>query len=404
MFNRQSWETAQDPGHDLPIVAASMPATPTQRKLALIVIAILASVAVLLVPVAAQPAGRLDVFIAVIQTVICVADLLTAVLLFSEYAVERRPAILVLASGYIASGSFAFLQTLAFPGAYGPNGVIGDGLNTPAWLFVLWHTSFPLAVGIYALKKDVVETARPPRSPIARIVMTIGCVLIAIAAFAWIVATFPSHLPILYATSVTQQTLFASNINIFLWLCGFTALVILFTHRRTILGLWLMVTLLAWMPNFLVAIFVTNVRFSVGWYAGRGYALIASCTLLTVLLTSSRSISSLRSVCRLNRFRTPVITSFTRWLALAADATALRASSRLGLAALSQFSAAAQDAAIPASGCLISCAMAEVAASTLISRLARSRRSSTIVFARRACSMIDDVSSTVSSVQLAISA
>ena len=45
-----------------------------------------------------------------------------------------------------------------------------------------------------------------------------------------------------------------------------------------------MVTLLAHMPNFLVAIVGSSVRFSVGWYAARGFVLIGSCLLLTVLL------------------------------------------------------------------------------------------------------------------------
>jgi signal transduction histidine kinase len=45
-----------------------------------------------------------------------------------------------------------------------------------------------------------------------------------------------------------------------------------------------MVTLIACMPNFLVAIIGSSVRFTVGWYAARGFVLIGSCLLLTVLL------------------------------------------------------------------------------------------------------------------------
>jgi signal transduction histidine kinase len=46
----------------------------------------------------------------------------------------------------------------------------------------------------------------------------------------------------------------------------------------------LMVTLLAYMPSFLVAIIGSSVRFTVGWYAARCFILIASCMLLGVLL------------------------------------------------------------------------------------------------------------------------
>jgi signal transduction histidine kinase len=51
--------------------------------------------------------------------------------------------------------------------------------------------------------------------------------------------------------------------------------------------LWLIVVLIAWMPNFLVGAIFTVVRFSVGWYAARGYALIASCTVLILLLAQT---------------------------------------------------------------------------------------------------------------------
>jgi len=45
--------------------------------------------------------------------------------------------------------------------------------------------------------------------------------------------------------------------------------------------------LCAWMPNFAAATVMTTFRFSVAWYMVRGFALIASCTLLVVLLTET---------------------------------------------------------------------------------------------------------------------
>jgi signal transduction histidine kinase len=51
--------------------------------------------------------------------------------------------------------------------------------------------------------------------------------------------------------------------------------------------LWLTVILLAYMPNFLVAIIGSSVRFTVGWYAARGFVLVGSCMLLTVLLVET---------------------------------------------------------------------------------------------------------------------
>jgi signal transduction histidine kinase len=177
------------------------------------------------------------------------------------------------------------LQTLAFPGGYAPAGLIGDTLNTPAWMYVLWHTTFPAAILVYALSKDATGAARPQGRPaMTAIVITVACVLAVIAGLTWIVTTKAEYLPSFYTTDIRLQTQFGNQINLALWLWGSAALAVLFSRRRTILDLWLMVTLLAYMPSFLVALIGSSVRFTVGWYAARCFILIASCMLLSVLL------------------------------------------------------------------------------------------------------------------------
>ena len=274
--------------HDFPIVVANMPETAKQRRLALIVIILLLIVALIAAPFASVQLPQIGAFIPVLQTLMSMADVVTAILLFAQWSVQPRAAILALASGYMSGGLFAFLQTLAFPGAYALNGLIGDGANSPAWFFVLWHTTFPFGVLVYALWKDTDDPARwAGRSNATIIGTTVVCVLLLDAGLAWLAANGTEYLPTMYAGDLLRQTAFATRINGFLWLCGATALVVLFLRRRTILDLWLIVTLIAWMPNFLVAIFITSVRFSVAWYLARGYALVASFTLLSVLMTET---------------------------------------------------------------------------------------------------------------------
>src|SRR4051812_24879568 len=111
-------------------------------------------VAAAFTPIANVQLARLDAFIPVIQTVMCVADLVTAALLFSQYSVEPRVGVLAVASGYMISGLFAFLQTLALPGGYSPTGIIGDGRDSSAWLFFFLHTCFSLAILTYVLLED----------------------------------------------------------------------------------------------------------------------------------------------------------------------------------------------------------------------------------------------------------
>ena len=56
--------------------------------------------------------------------------------------------LLAVAAAYLCSASFAFLQTLSFPGGYAPAGLIGDGTNTSAW-------SFPFDPGMAATAPPV---------------------------------------------------------------------------------------------------------------------------------------------------------------------------------------------------------------------------------------------------------
>jgi signal transduction histidine kinase len=270
--------------YNFPIVITAMPINAAQRGIALGVAILLFVIAVATAPFAGVPGPRINAFIPVLQTVACVVELITAGLLFSQYSIRPRRAGLAIASGYLFSGLLAFAQTLAFPEAYSATGLIGDGRNTAAWLFVLWQTVFPIAVLIYALAKDRDEAITTvATSSLTTIVATISGVLIATALLTFTVSAFPGLLPNLYEDAA-RQTPWANTVNIYLWLLNNAALVVLFLRRRTILDLWLMVTLFAWWPNFLVAVFVTVVRFSIGWYIARCFAVVASSTLLLVLL------------------------------------------------------------------------------------------------------------------------
>lgn len=276
---------AQKEEQEFPLIIANLPATGQQKAIAISVAVLLIVTAAIIAPFASIQLGRLDAFIPVLQTSLSLADLITAALLFAQYSIQPQRAFLALASGYMCSGSFAFLQTLAFPGGYAPDGLIGDGPNSPAWIYVLWHTTFPAAILIYALSKDTVRTDRLPRgSTTANIVFSIAATLTTIAVLTWIVTTKTEYIPSFYTSDVRLQTRFGNQVNLALLLWSATALAVLLLRRRTILDLWLMVTLLACMPNFLVAMFGSSVRFTVGWYAARCFVLVSSCTLLSVLL------------------------------------------------------------------------------------------------------------------------
>jgi signal transduction histidine kinase len=272
---------------EFPLIIAATPASKKERRVALAIILILALVFIVIAPFASVRLPRVDAFVPALQTVLCITDLITAALLFSLYSIQPLPGLLALASGYIFSGLFAFLQTLAFPGAYAPSGLIGDPLSSAPYLFFLWHIAFPLAVTVYALSDDRPRANDPPgRSTKATIAITIAFTVVLTAGLTWAVTAGARYLPSLFVDQ-TRQAAITSYFGGAIWFLSAAALVLLYFRKRTSLAVWLMVTLFATLPDLTLTTVLTSVRFTLGWYTARSYALIAGCTVLIVLLTET---------------------------------------------------------------------------------------------------------------------
>jgi signal transduction histidine kinase len=273
---------------EVPALVASMPASAQERRIAFGVVIFLSVVFAIVIPFAPIQVGRVDVFIPVVQSIICVTDLITAVLLFGQYSIQPQRALLALASGYICSGLFAFLQTLDFPGAYSATGLLGGGRSGAAWLFSFWRITFALAVITYALLKDASDNTsqRIKFEPGGAIAITIACVLAVTGGLTWLGTAGAEYLPSLFVDT-TRETPFLQNLAGVMWLLNAIALVLLFLRMRTILDVWLIVTLFVSLPDLSLSFFYDVVRYTVGWYTARSYALIASCTVLVVLLVET---------------------------------------------------------------------------------------------------------------------
>ena len=271
---------------DLPIVTTSMPADARQHRIAFRGFAILV-VAVAIVTFANIQTVHVEALVPITQICMLLVWLLTAAFLFAQYSVQPQRAQLALASGFAFSGLFAVLHTLAFPRAYGSGVVIGDELNSAGWLFLCWHTTFPLTVIVYTLAKDTGEAAGGAgRSTRAAIGITIACVVAITAGLTWGATAGAAYLPRLFKDTI-EQTPFASGGEVFVTLLYTAAIVLLFIRRRTVLDQWLIVTLFAWLPDLVAASVFTLHRFTLGWYLARVYALFAGSSLLFVLFTET---------------------------------------------------------------------------------------------------------------------
>jgi signal transduction histidine kinase len=277
-------ELAQQPGHDFPVVIANMPASAAERRGAFALIVFLFIIFVMVAPFARVPLPTVYAFIPVIQTVVCVAELITAILLLSQYSIQPQPGLLALAGGYICSGLFAFLQTLAFPGAYAPNGLIGEPLISVVYLFCLWHVALPTAILVYALSRDTDATT--DKSTRITIGITVVSVLAVTAVLTWMVTAGAKYLPPTFVDG-TRQAPITGYMTGFIWLFSAAGLLALFKYKRTSLAVWLMVAVFATLPDLTLSTVMTTVRFTLGWYTARTYALIASFTVLAVMLTET---------------------------------------------------------------------------------------------------------------------
>jgi two-component sensor histidine kinase len=271
---------------DLSIVIATMPATSRQHKIAIGALIVLVVIVAATLPLVHNQFPRIHSFIPIIETTICLTNLLTAAFLFAQYSVYPQRALLVLAGGFVFNGLFAFLHILAFPGVYGSGSLIGHGMDSLSWLFNFWTTLFPITVIVYALSKDAdAAIDRSIRSISGDIAVTIACVVLATAALTWIATSGLASLPVLHQGG--HRTLLTIHISAARALLNVIAFVVLFVRRRTILDEWLLVTLPAWLPLLIEASWFTDLMYTEGWYLARIYGLLAGSALLFALLTET---------------------------------------------------------------------------------------------------------------------
>ena len=252
-----------------------------ERRLALSVVVVSVLVFLALAPFAQQPLTPVPAFIPVYQSALVVNDLITAILLFGQFAILRSRALLLLAAAYLFTGCMAVVHTLSFPGLFAPGGLLGAGPQTTAWIYMFWHGVFPLLVIGYAL--DKARSARLATRPLHAVLLAAGTALAATCAITLLATAGQALLPaIMQGNRYTPAMIVVVSST---WLLSLAALAVLWRRRpHSVLDLWLMVVMCAWMFDIALAAVLNAGRFDVGFYAGRIYGLLAASFVLLVLL------------------------------------------------------------------------------------------------------------------------
>ena len=278
-------------GDDRTIFLSTLPASPGDRKAALAVVAVSSMLFAVAVPYAGTPLTPIPAFVASYQSALAINDLLTAVLLFSQFAVLRSRALLLLASGYLFTAMAAIVHALTFPGLFAPTGLLGAGPQTTVWLFMIWHGGFPLLVLGYALSKGADGGAKVWWPATRAIFASVAAVAAVVTALAWIVTARHDLLPTLLSQGRYTPTMIGVVSTV--WSFTLLALVVLWLRRpHTVIDVWLMVVLCAWLFDIALSAIVNVARFDLGFYAGRIYGLCAASFVLGVLLVDNVSLQA----------------------------------------------------------------------------------------------------------------
>ncbi len=240
---------------------------------------------VALVPFARMQLPQLWAFMPIYQSALTINDLITAVLLFTQFAMHRSRPLLVLAGGYLFTAAMAVLHLLTFPGLFSATGLLGAGPQTTAWLYMFWHGVFPLVVIAYALLKDRDgTTAHPPGlSRRASVLIGAAVALAGAGVFALLATRGSTLLPdIMQGNAYTPAMVVVVSA---VWLSSLLALGTLWIRRpHSKLDTWLMVVMCAWFFDVALSAVFNAGRFDLGFYAGRIYGLLASTVVLFGLL------------------------------------------------------------------------------------------------------------------------
>ena len=232
---------------------------------------------------AGVPLAPVPAFVASYQSALAINDLITAVLLFSQFAD-------VALAGAAAAGERISVHRGRsdrprpdLSRSVRPDRILGAGPQTTVWLYQIWHIGFPILVLGYALLKD------RDGGPKIRGLGGSGRSWAASSpsrsrwpSFAWLVTARHDLLPIMLSGGHYTATMIGACRR-----CGsqLAALLMLWFRRpHSVLDVWLMVVMCAWLFDIALSAILNAARFDLGFYAGRIYGLCAASFVLAVLL------------------------------------------------------------------------------------------------------------------------
>ena len=257
---------------------ATAPATGGDRGAAAATTVALLALFVLAVPFGRIRLGEVSAFLPIVLGASIVALVLTALLFYVQYRIERdtRLALLAAAYGYAAISYTFYLLT--FPHLFGPKGTLGAGPQTAAWWYAAGHAGFAALIAAQALGGNA---PRPARRTMRGVALGAGVLLLGMLL---LFSVGEPALPAFVAPDGTFTHLWSWVVVPLLALGIIGAAALAAGQFTTVVQVWLPVVLIVRVLDLVTSSALGGARFTIGWYVSRIDTLIGAVVVLAIFL------------------------------------------------------------------------------------------------------------------------
>ncbi|MGE3539130.1 MAG: MASE4 domain-containing protein [Candidatus Tectimicrobiota bacterium] len=268
---------------------STLPAGCRERQWALAVVLVSSAIFLAVAPFARLPLPPVWAFIPSYQAALVLNDLITAAFLFSQFSIVGSRALLTLASAYLFTACIAVAHTLIFPDLFAPTGLLGAGPQSTAWIYMFWHGGFPVLILLYTLLEGDTRPGGRLRGHTAlAIAASALTVLVSVGGLTYLATAGQDALP-----PIMQGHRYTPSMRVVVssvWSLSLLALLALWRRQpHTVLDVWLIVVMCAWLFDIALSAVLNGGRFDLGFYSGRLAGLLAaSCVLLALLFEHGR--------------------------------------------------------------------------------------------------------------------
>jgi len=257
---------------------ATAPATDGDRRWATASAVAIVALFFVSIPFSRHRIGAVPAFVPTVVGAGVVALMLTTVLLYVQYRIERDLKLALLAIAYAFAALTQTLYVLTFPGVFSDTGLLGAGLQTASWFYVASQVGFGLlliAVGIAARRGWRVSRDGVRMIGLATLLATI--------AFAFLVTLGRDIVPA--GNDGTAFTPFWTHVVAPIVAAEMLlAVVVVANGLQTVTQVWLGIVLLARFVAIVTGAELSSGRYSFGWYAARVEELVAAVVVLAIFL------------------------------------------------------------------------------------------------------------------------